>query len=35
VRLHESMGFTVAGVIREGGYKFDRWLDVAFLQAAL
>jgi L-amino acid N-acyltransferase YncA len=35
VRLHESMGFTVAGVIREGGYKFDRWLDVAFVQAML
>jgi L-amino acid N-acyltransferase YncA len=35
MRLHESLGFTVAGVIREGGYKFDRWLDVAFLQATL
>lgn len=35
VRLHEALGFTVAGVIREGGYKFERWLDVAFLQAML
>lgn len=35
VRLHEAMGFTVAGVLREGGCKFDRWLDVAFVQAML
>ena len=35
VRMHENMGFAVAGVIREGGYKFDRWLDVAFVQAML
>lgn len=35
VRMHEAMGFTVAGVIRQGGYKFDRWLDVAFVQAML
>lgn len=35
IRLHESMGFSVAGVIRHGGYKFDRWLDVAFVQAML
>ncbi|MCM5678073.1 arsenic resistance N-acetyltransferase ArsN2 [Schlegelella sp. S2-27] len=35
VRLHEAMGFKVAGVVREGGYKFDRWLDVAFVQAML
>ena len=35
IRLHESLGFTVAGVIKEGGYKFDRWLDVAFVQAML
>lgn len=35
VRMHEAMGFAVAGVIREGGYKFDRWLDVAFVQAML
>lgn len=35
VKLHESLGFKLAGVIREGGYKFDRWLDVAFMQAML
>ena len=35
VRMHEAMGFGVAGVLREGGYKFDRWLDVAFVQAML
>ncbi|TCP08643.1 arsenic resistance N-acetyltransferase ArsN2 [Caldimonas thermodepolymerans] len=35
VRMHEAMGFRVAGVLREGGYKFGRWLDVAFVQAML
>ncbi len=35
VRLHRSLGFDVAGIIKEGGYKFDRWLDVALLQARL
>ncbi|WP_170162262.1 GNAT family N-acetyltransferase [Caldimonas tepidiphila] len=35
VRLHEALGFRVAGVLKEGGYKFDRWLDVAFVQAML
>ena len=35
IRMHQAMGFQVAGVMREGGYKFDRWLDCAFLQALL
>lgn len=35
VKLHRALGFDVAGVVKEGGYKFDRWLDVAFLQARL
>lgn len=35
VRLHESMGFVPAGVIRRAGWKFDRWWDVAFFQKLL
>ena len=35
LRMHRRAGFTDVGTIREGGYKFDRWLDVAFLQAIL
>lgn len=35
VRLHRALGFEVAGILKEGGYKFDRWLDVALLQARL
>lgn len=32
IRFHERLGFTVAGTLREVGHKFDRWLDLVFLQ---
>jgi phosphinothricin acetyltransferase len=32
IRFHERLGFTQAGRLREVGYKFDRWLDLVFLQ---
>ena len=35
IHLHERLGFTVAGCLRQVGYKFDRWLDLVFLQRAL
>jgi L-amino acid N-acyltransferase len=35
IRMHERCGFRTVGVMKEGGYKFDRWLDVAFMQAML
>lgn len=35
IRLHESLGFEPAGVMREVGAKFGRWLDLAFLQLRL
>ena len=35
IRLHERCGFAQAGRLREVGYKFDRWLDLVFLQRAL
>jgi phosphinothricin acetyltransferase len=35
IALHESLGFTHAGTIREAGYKFGQWLDVSFYQLTL
>lgn len=35
IRLHERLGFTHAGTLREVGTKFGRWLDLAFLQLTL
>jgi phosphinothricin acetyltransferase len=35
IRLHESLGFTHCGTIRQAGFKFDRWLDLAFYQLIL
>jgi L-amino acid N-acyltransferase YncA len=35
IALHEKLGFVHAGTIREGGFKFGRWLDVGFWQRVL
>jgi L-amino acid N-acyltransferase YncA len=35
IRLHERLGFTHSGTFREVGFKFGRWLDVAFYQLNL
>jgi L-amino acid N-acyltransferase YncA len=35
IALHEAMGFDHAGVIRRVGHKFDRWLDVVYMQKCL
>jgi L-amino acid N-acyltransferase YncA len=35
IALHESLGFTHAGTIREAGFKFGRWLDLSFYQLIL
>jgi len=35
IALHEQLGFVHAGTIRESGYKFGRWLDLAFYQLTL
>jgi L-amino acid N-acyltransferase YncA len=32
IRFHERLGFEKCGHLREVGYKFDRWLDLVFLQ---
>jgi phosphinothricin acetyltransferase len=35
IRLHEQLGFVHAGTIRQAGFKFGRWLDLAFYQLTL
>lgn len=35
MRLHERMGFEVVGTEREVGYKFERWVDVTWMQKML
>ncbi len=35
IALHEKLGFTHAGTIKEAGFKFGRWLDFAFYQMIL
>jgi L-amino acid N-acyltransferase YncA len=34
-RLHASLGFERVGVEREVGYKFERWIDVLWMQRLL
>lgn len=35
INFHEHFGFKTVGVIKESGYKFDRWLDSVFMQLLL
>jgi len=35
IELHRRLGFEDAGVLREAGYKFERWLDLAFMTRRL
>ena len=35
VSLHEKLGFEHAGTIRHAGFKFGKWLDLAFYQLIL
>jgi L-amino acid N-acyltransferase YncA len=35
LRLHARFGFTQVGHFREVGHKFERWLDVLYLQRML
>jgi L-amino acid N-acyltransferase len=32
IQLHEKHGFEKVGHLRKVGYKFDRWLDVVYLE---
>lgn len=33
--LHRALGFTEVGIVRDAGFKHDRWHDVAFWQKPL
>ena len=35
IALHQSLGFEHSGTVRQAGFKFGRWLDVAFYQRIL
>jgi phosphinothricin acetyltransferase len=35
IALHQQLGFLHAGTIKEAGFKFGRWLDLAFYQLLL
>lgn len=35
LRLHERLGFERVAHFRQVGYKFDRWLDLVFVQKVL
>ena len=35
IGLHERLGFTYCGTIRQAGFKFGRWLDLSFYQLIL
>jgi phosphinothricin acetyltransferase len=35
VVLHQKLGFSHAGTIKQAGFKFGRWLDLAFYQLIL
>jgi phosphinothricin acetyltransferase len=35
IHLHEQLGFTHCGTVLQAGFKFGRWLDLAFYQKIL
>ena len=35
IKLHEKEGFEFSGLIKQAGYKFGKWLDLAFYQLIL
>ncbi len=35
IDFHKKFGFTECGIIREAGFKFNRWLDLQFMQLLL
>jgi phosphinothricin acetyltransferase len=35
IALHEQLGFFACGIVRQAGFKFGRWLDLAFYQLIL
>jgi L-amino acid N-acyltransferase len=35
IELHKRLGFEHAGTVRQAGFKFGRWLDLALYQLIL
>ena len=35
IKLHARFGFEQVGLFKRVGFKFDRWLDVAYLERCL
>lgn len=35
IEFHKKFGFGEAGVLKQAGYKFDKWLDVSLMQLLL
>ena len=35
LHIHEKFGFEHVGVLKQVGYKFERWLDVIYMQLLL
>lgn len=35
IKLHQSLGFSACGIVKQAGFKFGRWLDLAFYQLIL
>lgn len=35
IEFHKKFGFTTTGTLKEVGFKFNRWLDVTFMQLIL
>ena len=35
IALHQRLGFSHSGTIRQAGFKFGRWLDLSFYQKVL
>jgi phosphinothricin acetyltransferase len=35
IRLHAGLGFETVGVFKQVGYKFNRWLDVTYMELIL
>jgi phosphinothricin acetyltransferase len=35
IKIHEKLGFELAGIIKKAGFKFGKWLDLAFYQLEL
>ncbi|SFQ51826.1 GNAT family N-acetyltransferase [Flavobacterium akiainvivens] len=35
ITFHKKFGFTEAGILRESGFKFGKWLDLLFMQLIL